>query len=57
MQKSDTSKPKHPTKSKAIDLKKIYGLLIESYLQSHELRETSHSHKKIDENRVWEKAA
>lgn len=57
MQKSDTSKPKHPTKSKAIDLKKIYGLLIESYLQSHELRETSHSHKKIDKNRVWEKAA
>ncbi len=57
MQKSDSSKSKHQTKSRAIDIKKTYRLLIESYLRSQELAKTLDSQKRITENRVLEKAA
>ncbi len=57
MQKSEKPKQKRQTKTKAVDLRKVYGLLIESYLWAQGLAKTTKPRKKIGASKLLEKAA
>lgn len=57
MQKPQKPKPKCQAKTKTVDLRKVYGLLIMSYLQAQGLAKTSSPQKKTGASKLLEKAA
>lgn len=57
MQKPQKPKPKRQAKTKTVDLRKVYGLLIMSYLQAQGLAKTSSPQKKTGASKLLEKAA